>query len=363
LSASDTYTGLVAARVVDWGLAALVAALVATGVLTLFAGSWDDSWVYATHDAVSAAIVLLVVLKLRRVWPRVRSVARWDGRTTGGVLAAVFVLGAISSGLLWANGATPKVLGYSLLASHDALGAVLVIAVVAHMVARARRLRARHVADRRQFLAVLGIAAGAFVAWRAQRPVQTLFGMRAARRRFTGSYEADSFAGNAFPTTSWVADHPRPIDAATFRLRVHGLVDREVVLALADLRPAHQLTATLDCTGGFYSTQRWHGVRLGEILELAGVDPAARHVSVASRTGYRWSFAFEDARKLLLATHLGGEPLSHEHGAPLRLVVPGARGYQWVKWVSRIELRETPDFGSGASTVWSSFTRAGRGGV
>jgi DMSO/TMAO reductase YedYZ molybdopterin-dependent catalytic subunit len=351
----------VAARVVDWGLAALVAALVATGLLTLFAGSRDDSWVYASHDVVSAAIVLLVVLKLRRVWPRIRTLARWDGRTIGGVLAAAFVLGALSSGLLWANGATPKLLGYSLLASHDALGAVLVIAVVAHMAVRAKRLRGRDVADRRQFLAVVGVAAGSFVAWRAQRPVQALFGMRAARRRFTGSYEAASFGGNAFPTTSWVADNPRPIDAATFRLRVHGLVMNELVLPLADLRPADELIATLDCTGGFYSTQRWRGVGLGRILELAGANRTARHVSVASRTGYRWSFAIDDARKLLLATHLGGEPLSHEHGAPLRLVVPGARGYQWVKWVARIELREGPDFGSGPSTVWSSFTRAGRG--
>jgi DMSO/TMAO reductase YedYZ molybdopterin-dependent catalytic subunit len=84
---------------------------------------------------------------------------------------------------------------------------------------------------------------------------------------------------------------------------------------------------------------------------------------VVSVTGYRWSFALEDASRLMLATHVGGEPLSHDHGAPVRLVAPGSRGFEWVKWVQRIELLEDPDYGAPASTVWSSFTRAGRGGA
>ena len=82
---------------------------------------------------------------------------------------------------------------------------------------------------------------------------------------------------------------------------------------------------------------------------------------VVSRTGYRWGFALQDAHGLLLATHVGGQPLSHDHGAPIRLVVPGARGFQWVKWVQRVELHQDPDYGAPASTVWSNFTRVGRG--
>jgi DMSO/TMAO reductase YedYZ molybdopterin-dependent catalytic subunit len=84
-------------------------------------------------------------------------------------------------------------------------------------------------------------------------------------------------------------------------------------------------------------------------------------VRVISHTGYRWGFSLADARKLLLATHVGGQPLTHEHGAPARLVVPGARGFQWVKWVVRIELHDGSDPGAAASTVWSSVTPEGRG--
>ena len=82
---------------------------------------------------------------------------------------------------------------------------------------------------------------------------------------------------------------------------------------------------------------------------------------VISRTGYRWSFGLDDARGLLLATHVGDEPLSHGHGAPCRLVAPGRRGFQWVKWVERIEVHEDPDPGALASTVLSSFSAEGRG--
>ena len=229
------------------------------------------------------------------------------------------------------------------------------------MVIRAKRLRGRDVADRRQFLAAGGAAAASVLVWRLQRPVEGLLGLRGARRRFTGSYEAGSFAGNAFPTTSWVADDPRPIPVSGYRLRVSGEANRELAVPLSELHAGDELTATLDCTGGFYSTQRWSGIRLARLIDAAGPRPGAGHVSVVSRTGYRWSFALSDAREMLLATHVGGEPLSHAHGAPVRLVAPGARGFQWVKWVERLELRDEPDYGAPASTVWSSLTAAGRG--
>ena len=62
-----------------------------------------------------------------------------------------------------------------------------------------------------------------------------------------------------------------------------------------------------------------------------------------------------------LATHVGDEKLSHDHGAPLRLVAPDHRGFQWIKWVTRLELTDGPDPGAIASTVWSSFSPEGRG--
>ena len=103
----------------------------------------------------------------------------------------------------------------------------------------------------------------------------------------------------------------------------------------------------------------WRGVALGTLLDRAGAT--GDHVRVISRTGYRWSFTTGAARRFLLATHAEGEPLSHGHGAPARLVAPGRRGFQWVKWVTEIHVADGPDPGAAASTVWSSFTPEGRG--
>jgi len=250
----------------------------------------------------------------------------------------------------------------TLLGWHVLLGALLAALVLAHAGMRARRPRAVDLRSRRQLLVAGAVGAGAVAVWAMQRPVQRALGLPGAQRRFTGSYDAGSFTANDFPVTSWVADHPRALDPAAYRLAVGGAVTRPRALAVADLDRGDELTATLDCTGGFHSTQRWRGVRLGRVLDAARPAPAAAHVRVVSHTGYRWSFPLAVARRLLLATRVGGEPLSHDHGAPVRLVAPGRRGFQWVKWVERIELHADPDPGAPAATVWSSFTANGRGG-
>jgi DMSO/TMAO reductase YedYZ molybdopterin-dependent catalytic subunit len=346
-------------RGTDWGLALLVATAVGTGLATWFAGSPEAAWVFGAHTAGGTAIAFVLVYKLRRVLPRL--LARRDRRSTAGVLALALVAAALGSGYVWSSGGSIGFAGFTLLAWHAALGGVLALGVLAHALLRAKPLRRRDAGDRRQFLTAVALGAGAVAVWQVQRPLQRAFGLPGSRRRFTGSYEEGSFRGNAFPATSWVADRPRPVAADDFTLAVDGLVAERLALTAAALDRGDELVATLDCTGGFYSTQRWRGVLLGRLLDDAGAGRDARHVRVISRTGYRWSFGIEHARGLLLATHVGDEPLSHSHGAPCRLVAPDRRGFEWVKWVERVELHEGPDPGAVASTVWSSFSAAGRG--
>jgi DMSO/TMAO reductase YedYZ molybdopterin-dependent catalytic subunit len=351
----------VTARATDWSLALLVGLLFATGVMTLFAGRHGDAWVFAAHGAGGFALAGLVGWKLRRVWRRLAQPARWDRRTAAGAGAVSLVVATLLSGVGWSSGLKLSAAGYNLLGWHFALGVVLTVAVAVHALLRAKPLRRRDLAGRRQFLGAGALAAGSYLVWELQRPLSAWVGLRGGRRRFTGSYEAGSFAGNDFPSTSWVADSPRELRADSYRLELDGLVAGPLRLPPTELEARDTLVATLDCTGGFYSRQRWRGVRLARLLERARPLPGASHVRVISHTGYRWSFDLRDAPGLLLATNVGGEPLSHEHGAPVRLVAPGRRGFQWVKWVVRIELHDGPDPGALASTVWSSLTPEGRG--
>ena len=336
-------------RGTDWSLALLVAAGVVSGLATWFAGSPGAAWVFAAHAVAGGCLAAVVVVKLRRVLPRVAPAS---------TAALALVIAVLGSGLVWASAGSASVGGYSVLAWHAALGGVLAAVVLSHALARAKRPRRRDLANRRQFLLAGAAGAAALGAWALQRPAQRALGLPGAERRFTGSYNAGAGAGNDFPTTSWVADDPTPAAAP---VTIAGRVRRELQVAPADLDRGDELTATLDCTGGFASRRSWSGARLGALLDEAGVQPGARHVRVISRTGYRWSFGLEHARGLLLATRVGGEPLSHGHGAPCRLVAPGRRGFQWVKWVERIEVHEDPDPGALPSTVLSSFSAAGRG--
>jgi DMSO/TMAO reductase YedYZ molybdopterin-dependent catalytic subunit len=305
-------------RGTDWSLALLVALGVVTGGATWFAGSPGAAWVFGAHAVGGFALALVLVWKLRRVWRRI------GPRSS---LAALGLVGAVLvSGFVWSSGGSLSLAGYNLLNWHVALGALLGIAVLVHAVLRAKPLRVRDVRSRRQFLTAAAVGAGAFAAWQVQRPLQRALGLRGADRRFTGSYDA----GDDFPSTSWVADHPRALDAAAYRLAVTGQVRTPLSLGLDALDAGDELVATLDCTGGFWSTQRWHGSSLGRVLDAAGIREGARHVRVISHTGYRWSFSLDDARGLLLATGVRGESLLHGHGAPCRLVAPGRRGFQWV---------------------------------
>jgi hypothetical protein len=317
-------------RGTDWSLAGLVALGLASGVLTWFAGAPGDAWVFFAHGVAGAALAVVVVVKVRRVARRLAG---------SGVLALGLVATVLVSGVVWATAGAQAVGGYTVLFWHGALGALLGLGVLAHARVRAKPLRARDVAGRRQFLA---LAAGAVAVRLVQRPAERALGLPGARRRYTGSYPG-------FPVTSWVADDPAPLG------REHRVTVAGRALPAAALDRGHELVATLDCTGGFYTTQRWRGVRLDALLAEAGVPPNATHVRVISVTGYRWSFPLAEAPRLLLATHVAGAPLSHGHGAPCRLVAPGHRGFQWVKWVARVELHDGPDPGALASTVLSSL--------
>jgi DMSO/TMAO reductase YedYZ molybdopterin-dependent catalytic subunit len=223
---------------------------------------------------------------------------------------------------------------WTLLSVHMWLGVLTLVLVAAHLTYRRRPAATATRAGRRNALQYLGLVAAGTLAWRVQQVV-------AASRRFTGSRERGSGDGNRFPVTSWVADDPDPVDAAEWSLSVRGLVDTELDLGYDDLEAAATERATLDCTSGWYSAHEWRGVRVDDLLEAGDVDPDARWVQFRSVTGYRWSLPLAGARQALLATHVDDDRLSHGHGFPVRLVAPGRRGFQWVKWVEQVEVRHS----------------------
>lgn len=349
-------------RLTDWSIALSVLIASATGVISLISGQPQEWIVFALHGIGGLWLLLLLWGKLRRVWPRLIHVRRWDRRTVFGLLALLVATLALVSGIVWVTGGDLDLAGFNLLNWHIVLGFAITAAIAAHMLARAKRLRRRDITGRRRIIHFSALLLGSVALWPVQQLTEHALHLPGASERFTGSRENGSYAGNVFPTSSWVADQPRRIDAQTWRLSLGGAVtgprdfSYDELVAVGD-----EIEATLDCTGGFYSTQRWLGVRLGRLLDQVGLSGDARYVSFISVTSYRWSLPLEEARSALLATHVGAEPLAHEHGFPLRLVAPGRRGFEWVKWIARIEVLSAPDPGQVLSIFTSSFTDAGRG--
>jgi hypothetical protein len=194
-------------RTTDWGLALTLAAAFGTGLWSFTIGRPEGWWIVALHGISGLWLGLLLIPKLRRVWPR-----RWprDRRAWLGVGAALLALAALGSGVAWSLGGSLALLGYNLLNWHVLLGFALTLLVSLHMLARARPLRPADLAGRRQALRAALLLAGGALLWPLQELLLRRIGGPGARRRFTGS--RGLAPGGAFPAVSWVADRPRPLD-------------------------------------------------------------------------------------------------------------------------------------------------------
>jgi DMSO/TMAO reductase YedYZ molybdopterin-dependent catalytic subunit len=148
---------------------------------------------------------------------------------------------------------------------------------------------------------------------------------------------------------------PRP-NLDTWRLRVTGMVDRPFELTYDELvaMPLHDQYVTIACVsnevgGRLVGNALWRGVRLKELLDRAGVQPAATQIVGRAVDGFTAGFptvwAIADDREALVAVAMNGEPLPADHGFPARLIVPGLYGYvSATKWLAEIELTTLESF-------------------
>ena len=218
--------------------------------------------------------------------PGSRSAACWCGscgacgggrsRTGSGRSRRCSCSGRSLTGVMWSSAVHPRAFGYNPLNLHSVLGARCSSRSLAHALARAKRPRRARPRRGGRSWSPPASAPPRCSRWQAQRTP----GLASAKRRFTGSYEV----ARSRATRSRRRRGSRTTRARSTRLpaarRATG------TFTAAELDAGDELTATLDCTGGFYSTQRWRGIRLDRLLG----DAPGSHVRVISHTGYRWSF-------------------------------------------------------------------------
>lgn len=147
---------------------------------------------------------------------------------------------------------------------------------------------------------------------------------------------------------------------ASWQVKVDGLVEKPLAVGIENLRKAAKPMGlhVMECAGnvpltrfGLISACSWTGLPISEILDNAHPKPEASHVlisgfdhyateSATSIPGASWIFSREDLKKAraFLATEMNHQPLRKDHGAPLRLMVPGWYGCTCIKWVDNITL-------------------------
>jgi hypothetical protein len=136
------------------------------------------------------------------------------------------------------------------------------------------------------------------------------------------------------------------VDASRWKLEVAGLVDNPLTLTYDDIKalPAVEQYATLACIsnevgGDLIGTAMWRGVLLKDVLATAGLKQGVVDIVLRASDDYTDSIPLNRATAdgTLLVYEMNGEPLTPEHGFPVRLLVPGIYGMKNVKWITRLE--------------------------
>ncbi|HEX5012831.1 MAG TPA: molybdopterin-dependent oxidoreductase [Candidatus Limnocylindrales bacterium] len=146
------------------------------------------------------------------------------------------------------------------------------------------------------------------------------------------------------------------VELATWQLTIKGMVERETVLSYADLAnlPIIEQYVTIACVsnevgGNLVGNAKWTGVRLRDVLDIAGVQAGATQLVGRSVDGWTagmpTEWVMDPARDPMIALKMNDEVLPRNHGFPARLIVPGLYGYvSATKWLSELEL-----------TTWEAF--------
>ena len=205
--------------------------------------------------------------------------------------------------------------------------------------------------SRRELLKLApAVVLGAFALPQLQKPLLKgglRFSDWASAALFRSGHLAPTFADSEltpfekFPINGYDVDDPR-VDFENWTLTVSGAVQRpgDYTLAQVQALPKVRQNTRHVCVEGWDVIGNFGGVRLSDFLKTIGADPNARFVSVECADDYYESLDMATAMhpQSLLCYDMYGQPLTREHGAPLRLSIPTKIGYKQAKYLTDLKV-------------------------
>jgi DMSO/TMAO reductase YedYZ molybdopterin-dependent catalytic subunit len=345
-------SGLLPGRIVTWSIDHLVSLIHVLGAgSTATAAKAIEKAMAVSVIVVMGAIIGGVIADLVR--RPIESRAKWGGKpldiglATGAVVAAIYLL-------VIARDREPVMIVCTI-AGFLTWGGVLGASI------GATAAGAQVIAERRHVLLVLGAVAAATtivasgLARLLRRPRSVTSG--APELPPPAPVEASSRIApvpGTRPEITATKDFyridinltPPVIESASWRLALGGLISRPRELTIEEVRarPAITQLITLECIsnpvgGDLISTAPWTGCPLAALLDELQPSPDARFLWMEAADGFHESVSLADARdpRALLVYAMNGQPLTAEHGFPLRLYLPDRHGMKLPKWIRRID--------------------------
>ena len=136
---------------------------------------------------------------------------------------------------------------------------------------------------------------------------------------------------------------PIEVDIKSYRLKITGAVEKELNLTFDEVKKLSSVreNITLECPGFFVDEGYWTGVKIPDLLNMAGLKKEAKRAKFISIDGtYSQTLALEEIKPdgFLIAYQFNDKEFSKYHGYPLRVVADGEPGSVWVKWLGTIEV-------------------------
>ncbi len=316
-----------------------------SGLFGFTNGETDRQWLLWLHGIGAYTITLLIFWKGAVVLNTYKRIKNWSFGRFVFILLIALLIATLLTGLIWTVSGPIYLFNFSLVTLHIFIAIGLGSLLIYHTIKYRWIVRNPAAVNRRAFLNSSVISIAGMLAWYLSGQAKTILGLPGSRRRFTGSYETGSFS-ISFPSVSWIADRTPQIELVDWQLLIDGDVRQPTRYTYDQLLQINSvdLVAVLDCTGGWYTEQIWRGIKIADLLADAWPLPRIKSITFSSVTGFNRRFEVEKAKDYILAFKVANEPLSLAHGYPIRLVAPGQRGVNWVKWVNTVTLNKSPAF-------------------